>query len=319
MLARILAPLALALLPLATLAQSAWPQKPVKLVVPFPAGGPTDVLARTVGDRLGARLGQPVVVENKPGAGGAIGTDLVAKSAPDGYTLVLATSSTHAVNPYLAKVPYDPERDFTPIVWLGNAARVLVVPPSLGVANLQELIALARANPGKLNYASSGVGSVVHLATEHFASLAGIRLTHVPYKGIQQSVPDLISGQVAILFDNIMTVQPHVKAGRLKALGISTTQPSDLLPGVPPIAATLPGFESRTWFGIYGPAGLSPAIAGRLNREMNAVLAEPVVRERFDQLGFEPAGGTAAEFMQMVQADAQRWSKVIRDNNVKAE
>ncbi|MGE5096253.1 MAG: Bug family tripartite tricarboxylate transporter substrate binding protein [Betaproteobacteria bacterium] len=316
---RILALLAFALFPLAALAQASWPAKPVKLVVPFPAGGPTDVLARAVGDRLGARIGQPIVVENKPGAGGAIGTDFVAKSAPDGYTIVLATSSTHAVNPYLSKVPYDPQKDFTPIIWLGDAQRVLVVPPSLGVNNLQELIALAKKNPGKLNYSSSGVGSVVHLATEQFASLAGIRLTHVPYKGIQQSVPDLLSGQVAILFDNIMTVQQHVKSGRLKALGVSGTTPSPLLPGVPPVAQTLPGFESKTWFGLYGPAGLPPAIAERLNRELNAVLQEPGVRERFDQLGFEPAGGTAAEFERMVQADAERWKKVIRENNVKAE
>ncbi|HET9580163.1 MAG TPA: tripartite tricarboxylate transporter substrate binding protein [Usitatibacter sp.] len=316
---RILALLAFALVPLAALAQAGWPTKPVKLVVPFPAGGPTDVLARAVGDRLGARVGQPIVVENKPGAGGAIGTDFVAKSAPDGYTIVLATSSTHAVNPYLSKVPYDPQKDFTPIIWLGDAQRVLVVPPSLGVNNLQELIALAKKNPGKLNYSSSGVGSVVHLATEQFASLAGIRLTHVPYKGIQQSVPDLLSGQVAILFDNIMTVQQHVKSGRLKALGVSGTTPSPLLPGVPPVAQTLPGFESKTWFGLYGPAGLPPAIAERLNRELNAVLQEPGVRERFDQLGFEPAGGSAAQFERMVQADAERWKKVIRENNVKAE
>lgn len=319
MLMRLLALCALALLPFAAGAQGAWPVKPVKVIVPFPAGGPTDVLARAVGDRLGARLGQPVIVENKPGAGGAIGTDFVAKSAPDGYTLVLATSSTHSVNPYLSKVPYDPQKDFTPVIWLGNAARVLVVPPSLGVGNLGELIALAKQSPGKLNYASSGVGSVVHLATEHFASLAGVRLTHVPYKGIQQSVPDLISGQVAILFDNIMTVQQHVKSGRLRALGISSTTASPLLPGVPPIAQTLPGFESKTWFGIYGPAGMPAAIGERLNRDLNAVLLEPGIRERFDQLGFEPAGGSPAEFARMVQADAQRWSKVIRENNVKAE
>jgi len=319
MLARFIACCVLSLASLAASAQGAWPARPVKLVVPFPAGGPTDVLARAVVERLGARLGQAVVIENKPGAGGAIGADFVAKSAPDGYTLELATSSTHSVNPYLSKVPYDPEKDFTPIVWLGSAARVLVVPPSLGVNDLAELIALAKKNPGRLNYSSSGVGSVVHLATAHFASLAGIRLTHVPYKGIQQSVPDLISGQVAILFDNIMTVQPHVKAGRLKALGISTAQPSPLLPGVPPIADTLPGFESRTWFGLYGPAGLPAPVAGRLNREVNAVLAEPGVRERFDQLGFEPSGGSAAEFAQMVRADTQRWAKVIHDNDIKAE
>ena len=297
-----------------------WPTRPVRLIVPFPAGGPTDVLSRVVADKLSTHLKQPVVVENKPGAGGSIGADLVAKSAPDGYTLVLATSSTHSVGPHLSKLPYDAERDFTPIVWLGDAPRVLVVSPRVGAENLQQFLDLARKNPGKYNYASSGTGGVVHLASEHFASMAGVKLTHVPYKGIQQSIVDMQAGEVALLFDNIMTVQQHVKSGRLKALGISTRKRSRLMPEIPTIdEAGVPGFESQTWFGIYGPANLPRDIAERANAEINKALADPAVVDRFTQLGFQPAGGTAAEFAAMVRADSQRWARVIRENNIKAE
>jgi len=298
----------------------AWPVKPVKLVVPFPAGGPTDVLSRAMADKLGTALGQPVVIENKPGAGGAIGADFVAKSAPDGYTLVMATTSTHSIGPYLAKLPYDPQKDFTPIVWVGNATNILVVPPSLGVNSVQELIALAKKDPGKLNYATSGVGTVVHLTTEYFASEAGVKLTHVPYKGVQLSIPDLLSGQVSMLFDNIMTAQSHIKSGKLKALAISSPKRSPLVPDVPTMSeAGLVGFESVTWFGVFGPAGTPKAVVERLNMEVNKVLADPAIRERFALLGFEPAGGTPGEFAAVVQRDAAKWSKVIKDANVRAE
>jgi tripartite-type tricarboxylate transporter receptor subunit TctC len=297
-----------------------WPAKPVRVVVPFPAGGPTDVLMRAIADRLSAQLGQPVVVENKPGAGGSIGADLVAKSAPDGYTYVMATSSTHSIGPYLAKLPYDPQRDFAPVAWVGNATNLLTVSNTLGVGSVRELVDLARRNPGKLNYASSGIGTVVHLTSEHFANMAGIKLTHVPYKGIQHAVPDLMSGQVSILFDNIMTALPHIRAGKLRALGISSPQRSPLAPDIPTVAeAGVPGFESIVWFGIFAPAGTPRPVVERMNAELNRAVQDPAVRERFATLGFEPAGGTPAEFSAVVAAHAQKWSKVIRDANVKAE
>jgi tripartite-type tricarboxylate transporter receptor subunit TctC len=297
-----------------------WPAKPVRIVVPFPAGGPTDVLTRSLADKLGAQLGHPVVVENKPGAGGAIGADFVAKSAADGYTLVMATTSTHSIGPYLAKLPYDPEKDFTPIVWVGNATNILVVNNQLGVSSVSELIALARKDPGKLNYATSGVGTVVHLTSEYFASMAGVKLTHVPYKGVQQSIPDLISGQVSILFDNIMTAQPHIKAGKVTALAISSPNRSPLVPGIPTVAESgLPGFQSVTWFGVLGPANTPRAVVERMNAEVNKALLLPEIQARFAQMGFEPAGGTAAEFAQTIQRDSQKWSKVIKDAGVRAE
>jgi tripartite-type tricarboxylate transporter receptor subunit TctC len=297
-----------------------YPNKPVKIVVPFPAGGPTDVVTRSLADKLGAALGQPVVVENKPGAGGAIGADFVAKSPADGYTLVMATSSTHSIGPYLAKLPYDPEKDFTPIVWVGNATNILVVNAQLPASNVQELIALAKKDPGKLNYATSGIGTVVHLTSELFASTAGIKLTHVPYKGVQQSIPDLISGQVTMLFDNIMTAQPHIKAGKVKALGISSPKRSPLVPDVPTVAESgLPGFESVTWFGLLGPAGTPRAAVERVNAELNKALQSSEVQARFAQLGFDPAGGTPAEFAATIQRDARKWSKVIKDAGVKPE
>ncbi len=298
-----------------------WPIRPVKLVVPFPAGGPTDVMTRVIGEKLATALGQPVVIDNKPGAGGMIGADSVAKAAPDGYTLVMATGSTHSVGPYLvAKSPYDPAKDFTPVVWVGNATNLLVVSPKLGVNNVKELIALARSKPGELNYSTSGVGSVAHLTSELFASMAGIKLNHVPYKGTQQSIPDLASGQVAMLFDNLMTAKPHVDSGRLKGLAISSAKRSALVPNIPTVAESgLPGFESYNWFGIFGPAHTPPAVVERVNADINRILKDPAVRERLAQLGFEPAGGTPAQFAGMVTSETAKWRKVIVEAHVKPE
>ena len=297
-----------------------WPVRPIRMVVPFPAGGPTDVMTRVLSDKLAQAIGQPVVVENKPGAGGTIGSDFVAKSPPDGYTLLMATGSTHSVGPYLGKVPYDPQKDFTPIVYVGFATNVLLVSPKLGVNNVQELIELAKKDPGKLNYSTSGIGSVAHLTSEMFAAMAGIKLTHVPYKGTQLSINDIANGQVAMLFDNVMTGKPHVETRRLKGLAVSSRTRSSILPDIPTVAESgLPGFDSWNYFGIFGPAGLPPAITQRVNAEMNRILADPAVKERFHALGFEITGGTPADFTAVIQSEAQRWSKVIKDANVKPE
>jgi tripartite-type tricarboxylate transporter receptor subunit TctC len=317
---RLLALVALALASLGAAAQAPWPARPVKMVIPFPAGGPTDVMTRVLSEKLSQAIGQPVVVENKAGAGGTIGSDFVAKSAPDGYTLLMATGSTHSIGPYLGKVPYDPQRDFAPIIYAGYATNVLLVSPALDVSNVRELIDLARRNPGKLNYSTSGIGSVAHLTAEMFASMAGIKLTHVPYKGTQQSIPDLISGQISLLFDNVMTGKPHIEQKRLKGIAISSRQRSSLLPDIPTVAESgLPGFDSWNWFGIYGPAGTPEAVVARVNAEMNRILAEPAVRERLQGLGFEVAGGTPADFTAVMRSESERWSKVIREAHVKAE
>jgi tripartite-type tricarboxylate transporter receptor subunit TctC len=320
MLLRFLACLVLACASCVASAQGTWPQRPVKMIVPFPAGGPTDVMTRVLSEKLTHAIGQPVVVENKPGAGGTIGADFVAKSAPDGYTLVMATGSTHSVGPYLGKVPYDPVKDFAPVVYVGYATNILLVSPAIGVSNVRELIALAKKNPGQLNYSTSGIGSVAHLTSEMFAAQAGIKLTHVPYKGTQQSIPDLASGQVALLFDNVVTAKPHVDSKRLKGIAISSLQRSSIVPDIPTIDESgLPGFDSWNWFGIFAPAGTPRAVVERLNAEMNRILADAAVRERFRGLGFEVTGGTPAEFMAVMQSESQRWSKVIREANVKAE
>jgi tripartite-type tricarboxylate transporter receptor subunit TctC len=305
----------------ASLAQAqSWPSRPVKMVVPFPAGGPTDVMTRVLSDKLGQALGQPVVVENRPGAGGSIGADLVAKSAPDGYTLLMATGSTHSVGPYLQKLAYDPAKDFTPIVYVGYATNILLVSPKLGVNNVRELIEYAKKEPGRLTYATSGIGSVAHLTSEMFGNMAGAKLTHVPYKGTQLSINDMISGQVGILFDNVMTAMPHVNSGRLKGIAISSLQRSTIVPDIPTVSESgLPGFDSSNWFGVFGPAGLPRAVVERIDTELNKILAQPAIKERFHTLGFEVTGGHPADLTAIMQSEAQKWSKVIRDANVKAE
>jgi len=242
--------------------------------VPFPAGGPTDVLTRVLAQNLSERWSQPVVVDNKPGAGGAIGSDFVAKSAPDGYTLLMATTSTHSIGPSLQKLPYDPVRDFAPVSQISNATNVLVVSPKLGVNSVRELVALAKAKPGALNFASSGTGTIPHLTGELFKHLAGVDLVHIPYKGTGLSLTDLASGQVALLFDSIVTAQAHAKSGTVKALAISSPRRTPLLPDLPTmIEAGVPGFESETWFGLFAPAGTPADIVSRVSTDASAALA----------------------------------------------
>jgi tripartite-type tricarboxylate transporter receptor subunit TctC len=304
-----------------SLAQS-YPSKPIRLVVPFPAGGATDLLARSLAQRLGQGLGQTVVVENKAGAGGSLGSAEVAKAAPDGYTLLIATSSTHAIGPHLnPRLPYKttgPDSDFTPIAQLADASNVLLVPLTLPAATVTELIAYAKARPGQLNYASSGNGTIVHLTSEAFKSQAGVYITHIPYRGTALAIPDLMSNKVQILFDSIVSGMPQVKDGKLKALAVTGRTRSELAPELPTVAESgLPGFVSTTWFGIYAPKGLPAHITTRLNAEVNKALQSAEVRERLARLGADvAAANTPAQFAAMVQADSERWAALIRERKI---
>ncbi|HEX2010498.1 MAG TPA: tripartite tricarboxylate transporter substrate binding protein [Roseateles sp.] len=299
-----------------------YPNRPIRLVVPFPAGGATDLLARAITQKLGAQLGQQIVVDNKAGAGGSLGSGEAAKAAPDGYTLLIATSSTHAIGPHLnAKLGYKVDEDFTPVAHVANAANVVLVTPSLPVKDIKELIALAKVKPGQLNYASSGNGTIVHLSSEAFKSQAGVFITHIPYRGTALAIPDLVAGNTQLLFDSIVSGMPHVKDGRLKALAVTGRTRSTLAPELPTVSESgLPGYESVTWFGIYGPKGLPPAIVARLNSEFNAAMQSAEVRERLAKLGAEPAGGSSpAQFAAMVKADSERWGRLIRERKITLE
>ncbi len=298
-----------------------FPSKPIRLIVPFPASGATDLLARAIAQKVSANIGQQVVVDNRPGAGGAIGSDMAAKAPADGYTLVIATTSTHSIGPYInTRLPYNTETDFTPIGQVAVATNLLVVPNSLPVKNVRELIDYAKKHPGELNYASSGNGTVVHLTAEAFKSQAGVFITHIPYRGTALSVPDLISGKVQVLFDSIVSGLPHVRDGKLKALAVTSARRSPLAPEIPTVSESgLPGFESDTWFGIYGPKGLPADVVARLNAEFNKAIQAPEVKERLGKLGAEPVGGTPAQFAAMVKKDSARWGKLIKDRKITAE
>jgi len=304
----------------ASLAQS-YPNKPVRLIVPFPAAGATDLFARTLGQKMSEKLGATLIVDNKPGAGGAIGSDMVAKAPPDGYTLLLATTSTHSIGPAItSKLPYDTVRDFSPIAHVGDAPSIMLVPVDSTAKTVREWIAYAQKNPGKLNYASSGNGTIVQLTAELFKAQAGVFVTHIPYKGTALAIPDLISGKVDVLFDSLPTGMPHVRDGRLRALGVTTLKRSALAPELPPIADTLPGFESNTWFGFYGPKGLPADIVARVNKAANEALADPEVKEKLSRLGIEPAApGTPEQFAKMVATDAAKWKKIIVERKISNE
>ncbi|RYF82924.1 MAG: tripartite tricarboxylate transporter substrate binding protein [Comamonadaceae bacterium] len=295
-----------------------YPNKPIRLVVPFPAAGATDLFARTLGQKMGERLGTTLVIDNKPGAGGAIGSDLAAKAPPDGYTLLLATTSTHSIGPAItARLPYDTVRDFTPIAHVGDAPSIMLVPVDSPAKTVREWIDYAKKNPGQLNYASSGNGTIVQLTAELFKAQAGVFVTHIPYKGTALAIPDLISGKVNVLFDSLPTGMPHVRDGRLRALGVTSLTRSPLAPELPPIADTLPGFESNTWFGFYGPRGLPADVVARVNKAAHEALADPEVKDKLSRLGIAPAvAGTPEQFATMVAADASKWKKIVVERKI---
>ena len=301
-------------------AQQAYPSKPIRIVVPYPPGGFNDTLGRTLAEKFQKAWGQTVLVENKPGANTVIGTDAVAKAAPDGYTL-LVVAFPFAVTPSLIRnLPYDTLRDFAPVALCAQSPNILVVNPELPVKSVAELVALARSKPDGLSYASTGNGSSNHISMELFKTLAGVRLVHVPYKGSAPAVVDLLGGQIQVMFDNAPNVMPQVRAGRLRALAQSGAKRSTVAPDLPTVAeAGVPGYEVTVWFGLVAPAGTPREIVDKVNAEVLKILALPDVRERFLALGVEPLGSTPEEFGTHIRAQMDKWAKVVKDAGVKAE
>jgi tripartite-type tricarboxylate transporter receptor subunit TctC len=307
--------------PHAAAAADAYPAKPIRFVVAFPPGGGTDIIARSIAQKLSERLEQQVVVDNRPGAGGNIGTDIVAKSAPDGYTILMGSAGPLAINASLfAKMPFDPVRDLAPVTLAASTPNVLVVHPSLKAATVNELIALARTRPGEINFASSGHGTPAHLAGELFNSMAGVKLVHVPYKGAAPALADLLGGQVQLMFSTMPPALPHVKDGKLRALAVTSRKRSRATPDLPTVdEAALPGFEANTWHGVVLPAGTPPAIIARLNREIVAILHLHDIVERLSSQGAEALGSTPEEFAAYIRSETLKWAKVVRDSGAKAE
>jgi tripartite-type tricarboxylate transporter receptor subunit TctC len=312
---------ALTLLASCLVQAQAWPTKPVRLVVPVSPGGTTDLLARVLGEALQKSTGQAVVVDGKPGAAGALGSIEVARAPADGYTLLVATSSTHAVAPAMSStLRYDPVGDFTPIALLAEANNLLLVSPSVPARNMAELLQTIRSKPGQLNYVSSGIGSYAHLVFELFKQDANVFITHIPYKGTGATITDLVSGQVHLAIDAIPSALPHVKDGRVKALAVTGPRRSPLAPDIPTISeSALPKFAVLSWFGLYAPRGLAPELQKRINEEVVKVLNTPEMTARFAALGIEPGKGSPSEFAAMVAADRARWTTLVKQRNIKAD
>ncbi|WER45569.1 tripartite tricarboxylate transporter substrate binding protein [Cupriavidus sp. WKF15] len=310
----------------AVLAADSYPNKPIRLVVPFAAGGTTDILARAVAAELAKLPGWNMVVDNKPGAGGNIGADIVAKSAPDGYTLLMGTVGTHGINQSLyGKLPFDPIKDFAPITEVAAVPNVLVVNPAFAqqnkISNVRDLIAYARANPGKLNMASSGNGTSIHLAGELFKTQTRTYMVHFPYKGSGPALTDLAGGTMQVMFDNLPSSMALIKAGKLKALAVTSAKPSPALPDVPTIAAAanLPTYEASSWFGLLAPAGTPPEIVSRLQHEVAKALGAPAVRERLLAQGAEPVGNTPEQFAALIKAETAKWAQVVKASGAKVD
>jgi len=305
----------------AACAQQNYPSRPVRWVVPFAPGGPTDIMSRAIGEKLGQRLGQQFVVDNRGGAGGNIGAEIVARAPADGYTIMIGHVGTHAINLALyAKVPYDPIRDFTPISLLATLPLALVVHPSIPANNVKELIALAQKRPGELNFASAGNGGPTHLTAEVLKSLAKVNIVHVPFKGNAQALTELISGRVQMMFSNLLTSMPHVRAGKLRAIAISPAKRSPQAPDLPTVAESgVPGFDVTPWYGALGPAALPPAITTRLNSEITEILRAPDLRERFVAQGVDLTPSTPDQFAALIKAEVPKWRKIVQDSGAKVD
>ena len=313
--------------PLAANAQP-YPNKPVRIVVPFPAGGTTDILARAMAQKLSDSLGQSFVVDNRPGAGGNIGSDHVAKSPPDGYTLLMGTVGTHAINPGLyPKMPYDHVKDFAPITLVAGVPNILVMNPAsaqkYGVNSVPDLIKAAKANPGKMNMASSGNGTSIHLSGELFKSMTGSFMLHFPYRGSGPALLDLLSGNMDLMFDNLPSALPHIKAGKLLALAVTSAQRSTALPDLPTVAeaggAQLKGFEASSWFGLLAPAGTPAEVVNRLHQETAKALGAPALNERLLAQGAIPSGSSPAEFARFIDAETKKWAQVVKVSGAKVD
>ena len=316
------AALAFALVNLAppALAQTTYPVKPVRILVGAPAGGGTDIIARALADKLAGPLGQPVLVENRPGASNTIAADLTAKAAPDGHTLLAATNTGQAIAPHLLKLGFDPIKDLTPIALIVVVPNVLAINPNLPVKDVRELVALVKSRPGEFKYASSGVGSTQHLAGEGFSFLTGVKMVHVPYKGSSQAHLDLIGGEVQMMFDTTSSAIGHIRSGKLRALAVTSGARSAELPNVPTLAeAGFPGFEMTTWYGLYVTAGTPPDVVARLQSEVARVIRLPDVQARLKGLGGEPGNISPAKFAELNRAEYERFGKLIRDANIKID
>lgn len=315
-----LACFALSFMLLGATAWAAYPDKPITLIVPWAPGGSTDILARAIGEQLTRSMGQPVIVENKAGASGNIGSNIVAKAKPDGYTLLIGSMSTHAMNPALIpNMPFKGADDFTPIALVANVINTMVVNPSVPARNVQELVAYAKAHPGKLAYASAGGGSTNHLSAEMFKKAAGIDMLHVPYKGGAPAVLDTVGNQTQVLFSAGTQTLPHVKAGKLRLIAVTEPHRSALLKDVPTVAETLPGYEMSVWYAAFGPAGMPPELVTRLNAEINKALAVPEVRARMDAMGVELVKSTPEQLAETLKRDTARYARVIQELGIKLD